>query len=199
MFSVIVIDNNFEYSKIIATLSNFPIMFGYILYALTLSVTIIVVSVPEGLPLMITLVLSTNSKKMLKDNVLVRKMVGIETAGSLNILFTDKTGTLTKGKMEVSSIIDGNLNEYNDLYYTPDKLKTLISDSLLYNNESELEESSGKVVGGNLTDKALLSFVQRKKDNSVLIKDRILFNSKNKFAVTIIEKNNEKIKLIKEN
>lgn len=108
-----------------------------------------------------------------------------------------KTGTLTKGKMEVSSIIDGNLNEYNDLYYTPDKLKTLISDSLLYNNESELEESSGKVVGGNLTDKALLSFVQRKKDNSVLIKDRILFNSKNKFAVTIIEKNNEKIKLIK--
>ena len=68
---------------------------------------------------------------------------------------------------------------YNDLYYTPDKLKTLISDSLLYNNESELEESSGKVVGGNLTDKALLSFVQRRKDNSVLIKDRILFNSKN--------------------
>ncbi len=128
-------------------------------------------SVPEGLPMMITLVLSTNSKKMLKDNVLVRKMVGIETAGSLNILFTDKTGTLTKGKMEVSSIIDGNLNEYNDLYYTPDKLKTLISDSLLYNNESELEESSGKVVGGNLTDKALLSFVKRKKDNSVLIKD----------------------------
>ena len=58
-------------------------------------------AVPEGLPMMITLVLSTNSKKMLKDNVLVRKMVGIETAGSLNILFTDKTGTITKGKMEV--------------------------------------------------------------------------------------------------
>ena len=196
LFSKIFIINNFNLTIIreTITLNKF---FSLILEALTLAVSVLVMSVPEGLPMMITLVLSTNSKKMLKDNVLVRKMVGIETAGSLNILFTDKTGTLTKGKMEVSSIIDGNLNEYNDLYYTPDKLKALISDSLLYNNESELEESSGKVVGGNLTDKALLSFVQRKKDNSVLIKDRILFNSKNKFAVTIIEKNNEKIKLIK--
>lgn len=196
LFSKVFIINNFNLTIIreTITLNKF---FSLILEALTLAVSVLVMSVPEGLPMMITLVLSTNSKKMLKDNVLVRKMVGIETAGSLNILFTDKTGTLTKGKMEVSSIIDGNLNEYNDLYYTPDKLKTLISDSLLYNNESELEESSGKVVGGNLTDKALLSFVQRKQDNSVLIKDRILFNSKNKFAVTIIEKNNEKIKLIK--
>lgn len=196
LFSKIFIINNFNLTIIreTITLNKF---FSLILEALTLAVSVLVMSVPEGLPMMITLVLSTNSKKMLKDNVLVRKMVGIETAGSLNILFTDKTGTLTKGKMEVSSIIDGNLNEYNDLYYTPDKLKTLISDSLLYNNESELEESSGKVVGGNLTDKALLSFVQRKKDNSVLIKDRILFNSKNKFAVTVIEKNREKIKLIK--
>lgn len=196
LFSKIFIINNFNLTIIreTITLNKF---FSLILEALTLAVSVLVMSVPEGLPMMITLVLSTNSKKMLKDNVLVRKMVGIETAGSLNILFTDKTGTLTKGKMEVSSIIDGNLNEYKDLYYTPDKLKTLISDSLLYNNESELEESSGKVVGGNLTDKALLSFIQRKKDNSVLIKDRILFNSKNKFAVTIIEKNKEKIKLIK--
>lgn len=196
LFSKIFIINNFNLTIIreTITLNKF---FSLILEALTLAVSVLVMSVPEGLPMMITLVLSTNSKKMLKDNVLVRKMVGIETAGSLNILFTDKTGTLTKGKMEVSSIIDGNLNEYNDLYYTPDKLKTLISDSLLYNNESEIEESSGKVVGGNLTDKALLSFVQRKKDNSVLIKDRILFNSKNKFAVTVIEKNREKIKLIK--
>ena len=196
LFSKIFIINNFNLTIIreTITLNKF---FSLILEALTLAVSVLVMSVPEGLPMMITLVLSTNSKKMLKDNVLVRKMVGIETAGSLNILFTDKTGTLTKGKMEVSSIIDGNLNEYNDLYYTPDKLKALISDSLLYNNESEIEESSGKVVGGNLTDKALLSFVQRKKDNSVLIKDRILFNSKNKFAVTVIEKNREKIKLIK--
>lgn len=51
--------------------------------------------------MMITLVLSSNMKRMLKDNILVRKLMGIETAGSLNILFTDKTGTLTKGELEV--------------------------------------------------------------------------------------------------
>ena len=96
------------------TITNFPIMFGHILYALTLSVTIIVVAVPEGLPMMITLVLSSNMKRMLKNNVLVRKMIGIETAGSLNILFTDKTGTLTKGKLEVIGFLSGSLKNYQN-------------------------------------------------------------------------------------
>ena len=107
LFSVVVIQNNFDINKIISMVTNFPIIFGHILYALTLAVTIIVVAVPEGLPMMITLVLSSNMKKMLKNNVLVRKLVGIETAGNLNILFTDKTGTLTKGKLEVIELING--------------------------------------------------------------------------------------------
>ena len=69
LFSVIVINNNFDLNKIINTVTNFKIMFEYIIYALTLSVTIIVVAVPEGLPMMITLVLSSNMKRMLKNNV----------------------------------------------------------------------------------------------------------------------------------
>ena len=97
-FFSLVIDNNFDMTRIIATISDTSLLFAYFLQALTLAVTIIVVSVPEGLPMMITLVLSSNMKRMLKDNVLVRKLMGIETAGSLNILFTDKTGTLTKGE-----------------------------------------------------------------------------------------------------
>jgi heavy metal translocating P-type ATPase len=104
LFSSIVIENSFDIDLIRATISNFPVMFNHLLYALTLSVTIIVVAVPEGLPMMITLVLSSNMKKMLKDNVLVRKLVGIETAGSLNVLLTDKTGTLTKGNFVVTKI-----------------------------------------------------------------------------------------------
>ena len=107
LFSMIVLKNNFDSALIKETMTNFPLLFGYILHALTLSVTIIVVAVPEGLPMMITLVLSSNMKRMLKNNVLVRKLVGIETAGSLNILFTDKTGTLTKGKLEVTGFVDG--------------------------------------------------------------------------------------------
>ena len=112
LFSVVVIQNNFVLKDIYATITNIPLITGYILYALTLSVTIIVVAVPEGLPMMITLVLSSNMKRMLKNNVLVRKMIGIETAGSINILFTDKTGTLTKGKLKVTEIIDGDLKRY---------------------------------------------------------------------------------------
>lgn len=69
--------------------------------AVSLAVVIIVCAVPEGLPLMISLVLMQNTSKMLDHNVLVRKAEGIETAGSLNILFSDKTGTITKGQLEV--------------------------------------------------------------------------------------------------
>ena len=69
--------------------------------AVSLAILIVVCAVPEWLPLMISLVLMQNTSRMLDHNVLVRKAVGIETAGSLNILFSDKTGTITKGSLEV--------------------------------------------------------------------------------------------------
>ena len=78
--------------------------------ALSLAIVIIVCAVPEGLPLMISLVLMQNTSKMLDHNVLVRKAEGIETAGSLNILFSDKTGTITKGMLEVVDFFTGDGN-----------------------------------------------------------------------------------------
>ena len=113
LFDVIVIKNNFDLEKIKSILTNIPLIIGYVLHAVTLAVTVIVVAVPEGLPMMITLVLSRNMRKMLKDNILVRKLLGIETSGSLNILFTDKTGTLTKGKLQVVNFIYCNLNNFS--------------------------------------------------------------------------------------
>ena len=196
LFSKIFITNNFNITLIKSTIT-FSIFLSYLLEAMTLAVSVLVMSVPEGLPMMITLVLSTNSKKMLKDNVLVRKMVGIETAGSLNILFTDKTGTITKGKMEVIFLIDGSLNKYNSLEELSTNYKTIITDSLIYNNESEYNHEGNKVIGGNITDKALLTFTGRKKEEFIKIKDRLMFNSKNKYSVSIIEKEQKKIKLIK--
>lgn len=196
LFSKIFITNNFNITLIKSTIT-FSIFLSYLLEAMTLAVSVLVMSVPEGLPMMITLVLSTNSKKMLKDNVLVRKMVGIETAGSLNILFTDKTGTITKGKMEVIFLIDGSLNKYNSLEELSTNYKTIITDSLIYNNESEYNHEENKVIGGNITDKALLTFAGRKKEELIKIKDRLMFNSKNKYSVSIIEKEQKKIKLIK--
>ena len=198
LFSVIIVNNNFDMALIKETISNAPVMFNYLLYALTLSVTIIVVAVPEGLPMMITLVLSSNMKRMLKNNVLVRRLVGIETAGSINILFTDKTGTLTKGKLEVVGVLSGNLKEYNsefELSKYP-KYLDIVKKSIFYNNASYYDQNSKKIIGGNITDRALLGFLNNfPKDNVVKLKT-IPFDSKNKYSVTTID-NNGRINLIK--
>ena len=105
LFNVIVVKNNFDINRIKTMLTSFNTLVPHLLYSLTLGITIIVVAVPEGLPMMITLVLSSNMKRLLKENVLVRKLVGIESSGSLNILFTDKTGTLTKGELEMVGFV----------------------------------------------------------------------------------------------
>jgi len=183
LFSVIVINNNFDIQLIKNTITNFPLISSHILYALTLAVTIIVVAVPEGLPMMITLVLSSNMKRMLKNNVLVRKMMGIETAGSLNILFTDKTGTLTKGKLEVIRFVTPTLKEYeNELEIEKNKkLYDLIKKSFVLNNESVYNYEEKKIIGGNITDRALLHFINSKDINDDVI-DRCPFDSKNKYS-----------------
>jgi len=185
LFSVIVINNNFNGQLILETLTNFPLLIGHILYALTLSVTIIVVAVPEGLPMMITLVLSSNMKRMLKNNVLVRKLVGIETAGSLNILFTDKTGTLTKGKLEMIGFMDGSLKTYSNEMEIKGKLHNIVKESIVYNNSSKYSDS--KIIGGNSTDRALLEFIKTDIDSPNII-DVIPFNSKNKYMATTVQK-----------
>ena len=195
LFSVIVIDNNFDITMIKMTLSNFRIMSSHILYALTLAVTIIVVAVPEGLPMMITLVLSSNMKRMLKNNVLVRKMMGIETSGSISMLFTDKTGTLTKGKLEVIRFVTPTLKEYmNELDISRNnKLYDLIIKSFVLNNESVIDKNLNKPIGGNITDRALLNFVHNNNLSNKVIK-RIPFDSKNKYSKVILDDNTYLIK-----
>ena len=185
LFSVLIIDNNFDISRIVVTLSDTSLLFAYFLQALTLAVTIIVVSVPEGLPMMITLVLSSNMKRMLKDNVLVRKLMGIETAGSLNILFTDKTGTLTKGKLEVVGVMFGNL----DYYKEKERLKNSITyydvlkRAILSNTNCVYSENKNIWIGGNATDKAVVNYLGEN-NYSVRIVKQVPFDSKNKYSYT---------------
>ena len=188
LFTEIVVANSFNLSKILQTITNFPQIMNILIYALTLSVTIIVVAVPEGLPMMITLVLSSNMKRMLKNNVLVRKMVGIETAGSLNILFTDKTGTLTKGKLEVIGFLDGSNTEYKTEKEL-EKYKFLhehVKNNCLYNNGSTIGENNTPV-GGNITDRAILNFIKSDKTKKYKKLKVIPFDSKNKFSGAIID------------
>lgn len=196
LFNVIVIDNSFKLSLIYDTVTNFRLMFGYILYALTLSVTVIVVAVPEGLPMMITLVLSSNMKRMIKNNVMVRKMVGIETAGSLNILFTDKTGTLTNGVLDVIGFMSPSLKEFGNIssLIKYNFLYDLVRFNCFYNNSSSFVD--GKVYGGNITDRAILSFVGDVPYSANIISS-VPFSSKNKYSSSFISYDGRRLNLVK--
>ena len=189
LFSVIVIANDFDKTAILNTITNFNMMFDALIYALTLSVTIIIVAVPEGLPMMITLVLSSNMRRMLKNNVLVRRLVGIETAGSLNVLLTDKTGTLTKGKLEVNEFISGNLKIYKSIdEVKKEKFYSQVYKSFYYNNESVFNDKF-ETIGGNTTDRALLKFIKTKENDNYKKINKLPFDSKNKYS--IVQINNE--------
>lgn len=159
-----------------------------IVRAVSLAIVIIVCAVPEGLPLMISLVLMQNTKKMLEHNVLVRKAIGIETAGSLNILFSDKTGTITKGSLEVVEFFtaDGNTIPL-DKIKEHGKIKTLV-DVAIGMNTASMFDASHKVIGGNATDQALMRFLGEdsfnliRSDSPYIVEMSRGFNSTNKFS-----------------
>lgn len=161
--------------------------------AVSLAVVIIVCAVPEGLPLMISLVLMQNTSKMLDHNVLVRKAEGIETAGSLNILFSDKTGTITKGVLEVVDFFtaDGNSIPIKELS-KHSKVKGLV-DLAIGKNTQSMFDAEHKVIGGNATDQALMKFIgeetfrtlERSKEYVVSASQG--FNSTNKFSQARID------------
>lgn len=164
------------------------------------AVIIIVMAVPEGLPMMISVVLSLNMKKLLKDQILVRKLIGIETAGSLNILFSDKTGTMTKGQLEVVNLYDGELKEYKN-FDMPKPFKTIADASLRKNTSAvtEVDKETGKlhILGGNSTERALLQFAGVSKEEEITVIDRIAFNSTDKFSAAEIEGAGLKTTLLK--
>jgi P-type Ca2+ transporter type 2C len=158
-----------------------------ILYALTLSVTVIVVAVPEGLPMMITLVLSSNMKKMLKSNVLVRKLIGIETSGNINVLLTDKTGTLTEGHLKVTSYVTPTGHIYHAVNKIPESIQEEVNNNLYYNNTA-LKNSDG-IMGGNATDQAIMAFAQPNNKYQKIIE--LNFNSINKYSLVTLNNENK--------
>ncbi len=158
-----------------------------IIEAVMLAVIIIVMAVPEGLPLMIAIVSAQNMGKMLKDNVLVRKVAGIETAGSLNILFSDKTGTITKGKLEAINFIMGDVSEYKTIDDLNGKLKDILALSIHKNTLSMIsgEGKDRRVLGGNATERAILAYaVDCPSAANVSAVGNIPFNSTNKYSAT---------------
>ena len=165
---------------------DWPQLLAQLLHAITLAVTVVVVSVPEGLPMMITVVLSANMRKMLKSGVLVRKLVGIETAGSMNILFTDKTGTLTQGRLQLTDFADTAGRQY-----TADQLKQnkplyeAVLRQCVYNTQSVWSE--GQAIGGNATDRAMSAFAAAEPDARYPVLRRFPFDSEHKYAITEVK------------
>ena len=169
---------------------------GEIIYnivtAIILAIIIIVVAVPEGLPMMIAVVLSMNMHKLLKAKVLVRKLLGIETSGSLTILFTDKTGTLTQGKLTVSELLLGNAEHLQSYKEIPENLRETVSFALRNNTPALIDTGdpeNPKIVGANPTGQALLRFLgaDLAKQDDVKVKVNIPFNSAYKFSATQVE------------
>ena len=165
-----------------------------IVEAVSLAIVIIVCAVPEGLPLMISLVLMQNTAKMLDHNVLVRKAEGIETAGSLNILFSDKTGTITKGSLEVVEFFtaDGNSIPIAELE-RHSEVKELLNLAIGKNTQS-MFDSEHRVIGGNATDQALMKFLGETTFHALEGKQQYQvsasqgFNSMNKFSQARLDK-----------
>lgn len=179
LFNSIVVDNAFEPSKISAFCHNPHLVFSTLLHAFTLMITVVVVAAPEGLPMMITVVLSANMKKMLADNILVKKLVGIETAGSMNILFTDKTGTITEGKPRCEKILTASgcvkgipaLKKMGKIY-------DYLNISAHYN--TDVVRIGDELTGGNSTDRAIYDFFSEESVEVCQIVAKESFSSQSK-------------------
>ena len=198
LFNCFFIDSGFEWSLIYHRLKDVPYLLSHLLHAFMLGLTVIVVAVPEGLPMMIAVVLSSNIRRMVHDSVLVRKPVGIEAAGSMNILFTDKTGTLTEGKMSVESLIlaDGSEHTCRTLAHSSKEIFELYMSSCYANTLACVSE--GKAVGGNFTERALLESVMRSDIRKVPIAmEKLPFDSTAKFSAAKISFGKKELVLIK--
>ena len=189
LFKKMVINNDFSGEKIAIYFSNWSVVLQDVLNALVLSIIIVVAAIPEGLPMMIAIVLSLNMRKLLSAKVLVRKLLGIETSGSLNILFSDKTGTITKGQLEPKAFISGDRKSYDSFKVVPEKLREILSFSIMENSACVISESL-EIMGGNISERALLAFIDKdtlkKQSPNELVKS-ILFNSSRKFSASQVK------------
>ncbi len=173
LFNVIVMDSGMDVMLIRQKLTDWHFLLPELIHALTVAISVLVVAVPEGLPMMITVVLSSNMKKMLAGGVLVRRLVGIETAGSMNILFTDKTGTLTCGRLQVAEI--AGAESVYDSYAALKKCPPLAA-ALRDNHAACAPQGQG-----NATDRALSVYFGRNVPQMPVV-NRVPFDSARRYT-----------------
>lgn len=190
VFNALIVDASFSAPQILSRVRDLPYLAETLLEALTLGLTVVVVAVPEGLPMMIAVVLSSNIRRMVRDQVLVRKPAGLEAAGSMNILFTDKTGTLTAGKLSVACILtaQGEHTGVRSLaHHAPLLFERLALAAHANSGAVRGEGEEGPVaLGGNSTDRALLTAFLPYQAPDFEVISRIPFDSARKYAVAYL-------------
>lgn len=133
---------------------------SYVLRSFMLAVTVVVVAVPEGLPMAVTLCLAYSMRRMLKTNNLVRKLHACETMGAATVICTDKTGTLTKNRMEVSSTFFYTLGEKQELSTSEESFYVVEGISVNSTAQLDLSFENPKLLG-NPTEAALLLWLYK--------------------------------------
>jgi Ca2+-transporting ATPase len=188
LFKQFVMDNGFELARIVEYASQWQLALKDAVTSLILAIIVIVVAVPEGLPMMIAIVLSLNMRKLLRANVLVRKLLGIEAAGSLNILFADKTGTITKGVFTAHSYISPYGEAFDKPDRIPPKLRSIFTVVLREGVAAQINPGTKEIVGGNASDRALLAYLDYKSAveeiPNLIVAGEQAFNSMRKFSGT---------------
>nr|MBE6545534.1 calcium-translocating P-type ATPase, PMCA-type [Oscillospiraceae bacterium] len=193
LFNSVVIDNGFDTQRIILFISNPASILGALLNAFTLMITVVVVAAPEGLPMMITVVLSANMKRMLRDNILVKKLVGIETAGSMNILFTDKTGTITVGRPQVEKFITVS-GEFKGIAALKKNREIYELLKICAHYNTDVVKSGEELTGGNATDRAVFEFFEEEEVPVCNIISKTPFTSERKYSSVTMKKGKTVIK-----
>ena len=175
-------DNSMEWAHITA----------YVLQTLMIAVTLIVVAVPEGLPMAVTLSLAYSMRRMLKTNNLVRKMHACETMGATTVICTDKTGTLTQNQMSVE---EAQFYGLANQALGTDETSRLIKEGIALNSTASLDLSNPDkpVVLGNPTEGALLLWLRNngidyrnlKEDANVV--EELPFSTERKYMATVVD------------
>ena len=179
--------------KLLLGSSGMPVMdlISHILNIFMIAVTLIVVSVPEGLPMSVTLSLALSMNRMLKTNNLVRKMHACETMGATTVICTDKTGTLTQNQMQVYQT---NFYNLKDQKLGDDELSNLIKEGISANSTAFLDFSEEKVKTlGNPTEAALLLWLNSQQQNYLTLReeapvmDQLTFSTERKYMATVVK------------
>ena len=171
--------------------TDISVLLTYTMQTLMIAVTLIVVAVPEGLPMAVTLSLAYSMRRMLKTNNLVRKMHACETMGATTVICTDKTGTLTQNQMK---IYQTNFYSLQNQKLNDDEISILVKEGIAVNSTASLDISDrAKIkVLGNPTEGALLLWLkengldyQTLRNNTTLIEE-LPFSTERKYMATVV-------------